>query len=233
LLQIRQLELESELVLTSKASAAAQNRYIYYPDHLVRLPSKIIDISEIWNEPLTKGVFKGLALESLVPKRPNDLEDESVGSFLSRRFGSAIADNLASAGLHGIYAGDLYQLSVRCLMPSLWKMEGEYGSITSCLFETGQFGGRPESLEKEASGLLESHHLQERNKNLIDLMKNVSVYSFKGGIETLTRTLVAKLETMKNVRIERDTAVEDIRYNESEKKVVVKVRIPIVLIYPP
>src|SRR6185437_4646091 len=52
--------------------------------------------------------------------RPAGIDDESVDSFLSRRFGPKFARIFGSALVHGIYAADSRLLSVRAAFPSIW-----------------------------------------------------------------------------------------------------------------
>ncbi len=61
------------------------------------------------------------------PKR--DEEDESIGAFISRRFGQEAATYLAEPLLAGIHAGDVDRLSVRALFPRLVDAERQHGSL--------------------------------------------------------------------------------------------------------
>ena len=129
---LARLKMTNSIIATSDHAPASRNRYIYYPDHLVRMPGPIPgagpllnfvqNVSTLFKEPIFKGILWSGWKEKDVPVRGN-IEDESVGSFVSRRFGPRIADNLVSAMMHGIYAGDLYNLSMRTLMPTLWHLE--------------------------------------------------------------------------------------------------------------
>ena len=49
-------------------------------------------------------------------------EDESVGAFVTRRFGPEAAERLVGPLLGGIYAGDVSQLSVRSTFPQLVEL---------------------------------------------------------------------------------------------------------------
>jgi protoporphyrinogen/coproporphyrinogen III oxidase len=68
-----------------------------------------------------------LAAELLVPQRGGD--DESIASFVRRRFGEEAADYLAEPLLAGIHAGDAERLSVRALFPRLLDAEQQSGSV--------------------------------------------------------------------------------------------------------
>jgi oxygen-dependent protoporphyrinogen oxidase len=56
-------------------------------------------------------------------------DDESIGSFIRRRFGNEAVDYLAEPLLAGIHAGDVEQLSVHALFPRLVALEQTRGSV--------------------------------------------------------------------------------------------------------
>ena len=96
----------------------------------------LFDIARmLLSEPVFSGLFTGALMEIFRDKRPSTLVDESVGSFFSRRVDPRIANNLVSALMHGIYAGDVWQLSVKSLFPLPWYYEGQEGSIARGLYE--------------------------------------------------------------------------------------------------
>jgi len=69
-----------------------------------------------------------MACEVLVP-RSHDDGDESIASFVRRRFGEEAVDYLAEPLLAGIHAGDVDRLSVRALFPRLVDAERQSGSV--------------------------------------------------------------------------------------------------------
>jgi oxygen-dependent protoporphyrinogen oxidase len=69
-----------------------------------------------------------MALEVIVPRRVST-EDESLASFIRRRFGDEAVDYLADPLLAGIHAGDVDRLSARALFPRLVEAERTTGSI--------------------------------------------------------------------------------------------------------
>ena len=69
-----------------------------------------------------------MAAEVLVPPRRDD-RDESIGDFVTRRFGREATTYLAEPLLAGIHAGDVDKLSVRALFPRLAETEKQYGSL--------------------------------------------------------------------------------------------------------
>ncbi len=69
-----------------------------------------------------------MACELFIPRRTGD-DDESIGSFVRRRFGREAAEYLADPLLAGIHAGDAERLSVRALFPRLVDAEQRNGSV--------------------------------------------------------------------------------------------------------
>ena len=69
-----------------------------------------------------------MACEVVIPRTEDD-EDESIASFVRRRFGQEAVDYLAEPLLAGIHAGDVDRLSVRALFPRLVDAERQSGSV--------------------------------------------------------------------------------------------------------
>ncbi|KAI0200289.1 hypothetical protein F4808DRAFT_450917 [Astrocystis sublimbata] len=120
------------------------NRYLYYPDHLVKLPSAELSVDNILGaiqsfltEPVWSGGVKA-ALgywsnfnKSLMradnPQEWSELnqfpEDElTVARFLTRLLGDdRIVNNIVSGMMHGIYGGDIHKLSAKhTMLENLW-----------------------------------------------------------------------------------------------------------------
>jgi protoporphyrinogen/coproporphyrinogen III oxidase len=56
-------------------------------------------------------------------------EDESVASFVSRRFGHELLERAAQPLVGGIYTGDVDQLSAQATLPNFLELEEKYGSV--------------------------------------------------------------------------------------------------------
>lgn len=126
----------------------------------------------------------------------NELEteqDESVDSFLQRRFGPETA-RLASAMMHGIYAASSTSLSARAIMGSVYEGERRYGSVILGLLRRGLEGGVKR----------EKRRLEEEWKELGELGKireGWSMYGLKSGIGGLTRRLGEEVAKRGEVRM--------------------------------
>lgn len=67
---------------------------------------------------LGPGALLRAAIEPLVPG-PRPRPDESIGDWVSRRFGRAVADNLVEPLLGGVYAGRVDRLDLRAVAPMI------------------------------------------------------------------------------------------------------------------
>ena len=189
------------------------------------------NLSNIWRESAFDGLFEGMLTDLLKDKRPNDLTDESVGAFFTRRTDSKIVDNLISAVLHGIYAGDVYKLSMRSIMPGVWNWEKEHDGIVAGFMASGQKTFLTQSdwtmlqsLEQNSDGQISTdHHMRE--------VEHSSVFTFKHGLGALSKELEAVLNQNPMVKIRRETFVTDLSivHQDSESRVSIWTRYSISL----
>ena len=141
------------------------------------------------------GKFRSL-LERFLPAHPQG--DESLASFVRRRFGQEMLERLAQPLLGGIYAADPETLSLRATFPQFLEMERVYGSVTQGL------RARAHAL-REASGA--------RYKLFVTL---------RGGMQTLPDALAAALgpsvlkTNSKVASLERGAAGWQIRLTNGE-----------------
>lgn len=119
------------------------------PDGMVlAIPTRVLPL-------LASGLFSPLAklrmgLDLVRPAR-RDGADESVASFLRRRFGQECVDRLGEPLLAGIHSGDPERLSIRATFPRFVELEAKYGSLVRGMWAAPKPKGRPaapfESLE--------------------------------------------------------------------------------------
>ena len=70
-----------------------------------------------------------LLQESAIPPAPK-IVDESLATFVRRRFGSEVLDRLVQPLVGGIYTSDPERLSIQATLPRFQQMEQQYGSVT-------------------------------------------------------------------------------------------------------
>jgi protoporphyrinogen/coproporphyrinogen III oxidase len=157
---VRELGLESELQFADPAAP----RFVVRNKQLHKIPmsppamltSSFLSASSRWK----------LASEPLRRTRP-PLEEESIATFVRRKFGNEILEYLVAPFVSGVYAGDPEQLSLKAAFPSLEQWERDYGSVVR-----GAMKSRPRGETRVAKP---------------------SLCSFRQGVATLPRALAAKL----------------------------------------
>jgi oxygen-dependent protoporphyrinogen oxidase len=110
-----------------------------------------------------------MGLDLVIPPRRGD-DDESIASFLRRRFGQESVDRLGEPLLAGIHAGDPERLSIRATFPRFAELERRHGSLVR-----GLRAASP-PVPASPSGMPPS-----------------AFYSLVGGLGELVETLVARL----------------------------------------
>lgn len=76
-------------------------------------------------------------MECVLPGR-TDVEDESVQSFVCRRFGRELFARLVQPLVGSIYAADTQHLSIESTFPRFRQMEREHGSLLRGMFRAGR-----------------------------------------------------------------------------------------------
>ena len=71
-------------------------------------------------------------IEPFIKPRKDDV-DESMWSFVSRRFGEELTQNMAGPIMAGIFAGDPKKLSIQATWPMFAQMEKSSGSLTRAI----------------------------------------------------------------------------------------------------
>lgn len=103
-------------------------------------------------------------------RAPGSNPDESVAELVKRRLGNSFLDYAVDPFVSGIYAGDPERLVTRHALPKLWNLEQQYGSFIK--------GSLAKARQKKTE--LERRVTRE-------------VFSFTGGLQTLTDTLTNAL----------------------------------------
>lgn len=216
-----------ETIVTFNGSPAAINRYLYYPDHLVRLPNPkhgFLNMAyTLFTEPAFSGLFWRLATEALYqPRKQQAGNDESIGSFFSRRFGANMVDRLLSAVIHGIYAGDAWQLSAKSLFPTQYRDELEQGSVMEGIVKSSVEG--PEMTSREADFMQAMKSMSTLPIGVVNSFKRASVFTFRRGLTQLVEALSDKLRARGNVKFITNAPVEAITFDRETQNMTVRVQ---------
>jgi oxygen-dependent protoporphyrinogen oxidase len=208
------------VLYSKRTSAGAKNRFIYYPDRLNQLPSPggpplLSNTLDLWRSGLLGGALS-IFREPWRPKRPHPMVDESMGSFIARRFDKRIANNLVSAVMHGIYAGDVWQLSARTLMAQAWALEGLHGSVLGGMLSINQEPGGKNFVSLLHAYDVEAVQSMKRDIHLddsfVDQLEQCSMFSFRNGLQDMVKALQRKLEENDQVQFKLNTQAEDVTF---------------------
>lgn len=163
------MELGPDSLLVDKPAARTLLRKLHLEDQLVAmLPeyrgSRIVHHGKLRPIPsefrlftptslpalLKSGIFSpaGIAraaMEPFIPPRTGD-DDESLASFVTRRFGREVLDRLAQPLIGGIYSGDPRRLGMRATLPQFLEMERKHGSLVRAMAKAkaGANGAAPQ-----------------------------------------------------------------------------------------
>ncbi|KAI1465719.1 Protoporphyrinogen oxidase [Daldinia caldariorum] len=201
-------------------------RYIYYPDHLVKLPDpsrkSILEIlrsyltEPIWDGALKSAFNAALAAMNTPPdsdSRSSLLEqDESVGESLGRLFkDDRHINNIISAIAHGIYGGDVYKLSVKhTIFEPWWRSTILPSNHDNIYLELKEL-------------VLELGMSRTPNRNKIATLANKAVHwktmAFEDGLLTLKNSLIEDLRNQRNVTVKTSTPVTSLAYKDDRVSV--------------
>lgn len=133
------LELCRELGIEGEVIRPLQRRFhLLIGGRLHAVPHELVALVPSKPEALWKASFLSLpgkaraSMEGLVRPR-RDEEDESLASFMRRRFGREFALRFAEPLMGGVHAGDPQRMSMASVYPLYWGMECEHGSMTKAL----------------------------------------------------------------------------------------------------
>lgn len=180
--QLQDLDLEGAIRPIPNSHPSAKNRFLLGPTgSLQALPSSALSLlrSPYLRDLLYGGLTEPFRRRSLVP-------DESVDGFFRRRLGPAIADKLASAMVHGIYAADSRDVSLRSAFPVLYEAERKRGSVVLGML-LGTKSPEEKRLERESWDDLGPLG-KER--------EGWSLYSLQGGLGPLTSRLAERVRQL-------------------------------------
>ena len=169
----RELGLGDRLIPTNPALRAV---YILHRGKLHPLPEGMMLAVPTRILPMVRsGLFSWpgklrMGLDLVRPAGPQN-GDESIATFLRRRFGQEAVERLGEPLLAGIHAGDPERLSILATFPRFRELEAKYGSLVR--------------------GMLSA----PRPKRKPGAPTPAAFYSLRGGLRELVEALVARLDT--------------------------------------
>ncbi|ANB13423.1 oxygen-dependent protoporphyrinogen oxidase [Sugiyamaella lignohabitans] len=190
---------------------------IVYNNELVPLPTSGLGALKFLFSPIMRGVKFG-ALRDLLLARPrkNTINDESIESFISRRFNKKLSDRFLSALMRGIYAGDVSQLSARSVarLNKLYNLERLQGSSILGASMTG-LASSFDKYQNTAGPLLSQAMTGKVYDGFDKLSSLYSVVAVKSGVQELAVALEQKLKSIGVEIIKNFEVVEILPGDES------------------
>ncbi|XP_012216412.1 protoporphyrinogen oxidase isoform X2 [Linepithema humile] len=215
---VEDLQLNDKLIRITSSHPASRNRLIYTDEALHLLPTSLKGIfktTSLLDRPLINCVWTDLRAPKVFK------EDESIYSFIQRRFGQDIADKLISPMICGICAGDARKISVNFLLKSLFEAEQKHGSIIK--------GILAEQLKKIFSK--SKHNAIKKNDNLDSVSlnrtladraqkENWALWSLQGGLEQLPQALAENLKK-RGVKVQTKKKCEKLTFKSDHVELLV------------
>ncbi|XP_015117488.1 protoporphyrinogen oxidase [Diachasma alloeum] len=202
---IDNLDLTNKIIPIPSTHVSARSRLIYADKKLHTLPNSMASLFK-FNSLVDRPLFTVMFNDLIAKKGEN--RDESIYSFVERRFGRDIADYLISPMICGICAGDAKKISVNFLMKTPAEFEQKHRSIGLGLIKEGlqnifnsKRNAEQEKKEEESSEGSAARATKEK----------WAIWSLQGGLQQIPEALEKKL-TSKNVKIRAKTEVRNVTF---------------------
>ncbi len=178
---VEDLGLWDELVF---ANDQAKKRYLYHDGKLQVLPHSLKSfVASPYLGLFLKAFYKDLSAQKVAT-------DETIAAFVDRHFGEKFRVLFFDSLVSGVWAGDVTKMSVSAAFPILKKLELKRGSLLK-------------SLVGHKSDVSDSKQYPKE-------ITSKALFSFKGGVQTLTDTLRDVLADF----IEYDVKIQKIDFSD-------------------
>ncbi len=136
------LGLSEQLV---RSGPAPRRSFVLRDGALLAVPPGVMSMSMRGAAPMlssgllsARGRLRLLAEPTVAARR--DAVDESVGAFITRRFGAEFLSVIVEPLLRGMYGAPASELSVRAVLPQLAAMESSAGSVANAMLREPESG---------------------------------------------------------------------------------------------
>lgn len=220
---LTEMGLFDKLAYVSKSSPA-NRKGILFEGKPYQLPASNGQVLKFLRSKISSGLKLSPFKDIIACARPLDVRDESVGSYITRRFGAVAAQRFVSAIMRGIYAGDVDELSARSVarIGRIYALEHDSPSMLATMVNGS--GTRADNYAAVANSLLLQAILRMPFEEVDREMKKYSVAVFDQGIQWLPKTIESKLADLPNVHLLKKNDVQSVELDPTDSnKVVVKV----------
>jgi oxygen-dependent protoporphyrinogen oxidase len=173
---VEKLGLNDQLINTNETGKKA---FVYLGGRLRELPEGL-------------GGFARMGMDLVLPAKRSSV-DESLASFVRRRFGQQAFERMMEPLMAGIYAGDAEELSVRATFPRFVELEQEHGSVLRGMMSV--------RARQNGAGRSEA--------------KRTMFVTLKRGLQELVTALVRRL-TDQGVQLRSGMTVESLRVRSNQ-----------------
>lgn len=203
-------------------SSKANRKGLLFDGKPYQLPTNNTEIFKFLGGKIAKGIKLSPLKDMIARARPLVMRDESVGSYVSRRFGPVVAERFVSAIMRGIYAADVDELSARSVarIGRVYAMEHESPSMIATMMNGS--GTRADKYAAACQSAVLQAILNMPFEDVAREMTKYSVAVFGEGIQWLPKTLAQALEQLPNVEILKNNTVTNILVQD-EKSLTVQV----------
>ncbi|CAK9814369.1 Protoporphyrinogen oxidase [Anthophora plagiata] len=221
---IEKLNLSTKVIPIKSNHPAAKNRYIYADNVLHCLPNSLKGI-------MTKNTLLNRSLSSVIWNDLNAIkvskDDESIYSFIERRFGKDVSEKMIAPILCGICGGDIQKLSAKSFMTSLFEAEQNYGSVIKGLLQQKLLNTLNKKKEKQFKSKISDDTQKAVKSNnmpshLVERAKKESwrIWGLQGGFEQLPQALTKNI-TERGVNIKMKHNCEQLIFNKDNVELIV------------
>lgn len=183
------LKLNHMVTPVFKSNPAFSNRNVFVKGQVHVVPNSLNGFFK--PKPPFERAFSKMVLQDLFAPKVK-LTDESIHSFVSRRFGQDVADYMVGPLICGIFAGDAKSISVKALAKKMFDLEQKHGSVLKGLLIS-------KLREKKSKPVKDRENLYEvAMTDTVDAScrNNWAVWSLEGGLELLPKKLASTLKTL-------------------------------------
>ncbi|UJR08894.1 hypothetical protein I4U23_013148 [Adineta vaga] len=195
-----------------KSSPANKNKLLYSNEKLINLNdlSLIFGGKPLRYPPIVYALYEYFSKEGRFV-----VQDETIKSFIYRRFGAVLGEEiveyLLDPLLKGIYAGSVTNLSARSVLKTMFEREQRHGSIIKGILKSKQ--------NKTANDSINSLFNDLNLKDYASILNKYAIYYLKDGMETLPCALVNHLQKLSNVEIIPNQFLQKIQFLEDHVEI--------------
>ncbi|TWT58781.1 Protoporphyrinogen oxidase [Thalassoglobus neptunius] len=146
---------------------------------------QLLGPTELWpmlKSPLLSLPGKLRVAQEMFVRRKASNEDESLASFVRRRFGQELLDNIVQPMVGGIYTSDPERLSLQATLPRFLELEARYGSVIRGLRKLKQ-GSSPASGARYGLFVTPAQGMQQLLNSLVEKIEESATIELKTKVQ--------------------------------------------------